>query len=81
MIVHRCDRCGRESEFGEHGVTVTLYSGREKLLSIKEFGYAGLSIDLCEPCLQSFSKWFSKNLPPVEETILGRQEDLSDPHP
>lgn len=80
MIVHRCDRCGVEIDVAAEPIVITLNNGFEKMVIIKYYNY-DRALDLCQSCLKSFSKWFSKCLPPVEDTILGRQEDLSDPHP
>lgn len=81
MIIHKCDRCGQDIDLVESYSPITMYNGKRKLVMICGESYDRGKIDLCKSCWKSFQTWFSKDLPPVEDTILGRQEDLSDQHP
>lgn len=85
--VYRCDRCG--GIFGEgseevDGVKIGTANGKEVWgRIIRAGGYNDL--DVCPNCYNSFRKWWYKHkLPssvPVEDTILGKAEDIVDEHP
>ena len=84
--VYRCDRCGEI--FGDNdelgGAKIGTATGKEVLGKIiRSGGYNDL--DVYPNCYNSFRKWWYKHkLPssvPVEDTILGKAEDIVDEHP
>lgn len=84
--VYRCDRCGEI--FGDNnelsGIKIGTATGKEVYSKIiRTGGYNDL--DVCPNCYNSFRKWWYKHkVPssvPVEDTILGKAEDIVDEHP
>lgn len=90
---YKCDRCGSiltDTELASSKIKTL--GGKEVLVKIVRLGGYN-DIDVCDECYKSFRNWWFNEdghfLPfnkiqseaPVEDTILGRTEDISDPHP
>lgn len=81
---YKCDRCGSiltDTELASSKIKTL--GGKEVLVKIVRLGGYN-DVDVCDECYKSFRNWwFNKmqSVAPVEDTILGRTEDITDPHP
>jgi len=81
---YKCDRCGQIlTDTDLIDAKIKTLSGRELLVRIvRAGGYNDL--DVCPDCYKQFRSWWADGIPqlaPIEDTILGRTEDIADPHP
>ncbi len=81
---YKCDRCGELLTDPETTcVKIKTIGGKELLAKLVRCGGYN-DLDVCENCYKQFRSWWVEGMPqiaPIEDTILGRTEDISDPHP
>jgi len=81
---YKCDRCGEIYADVDSAIKIKTINGKEMLAKLIRVPNGYNDLDLCDACYRQLRAWWNEGIPqiaPIEDTILGRTEDIAEPHP